>query len=618
MLSSLLHQPLGGAKAALKRTAFADVSNTAASRGLNVAKDDSNLYKKAPALDSLPLKPLLDTSKSNASIVDTLKQPAALLRPAQRPLSTAAAKVALASTATAPSQPIAQAAVPNKIEEDVKPAKTLSKKQTTIFRDTSTTAVVEPLLTDESISALLDTAAASSSTSDASSLPAAGLTPLIDPSLEAVASHQDDDLHALLDRHTVNAPVATDDLEVPALSAADLGLDLSVGLPLDVELVGLDVAGESLHQSFLPASLDTLLEIAEPVQELQALPEPELKQPSHQVNGEQEEYWDVEEEEEEYYDADGYTTARSIRSRADTTGGLTVLMEPRVTARVERELAAAKQYVDAMRTPEDIEDEAWDTSMVAEYGDEIFEYMRNLEQKMKPNPHYMENQTEIQWSMRAVLIDWLVQVHHRFTLLPETLFLAINYIDRFLSCKVVSLGKLQLVGATAIFVAAKYEEINCPSVQEIIFMVDGGYTMDEVLKAERFMLSMLQFELGWPGPMSFLRRISKADDYDLETRTLAKYFLEVTVMDERFVGCAPSFTAAGAHCLARLMLRKGDWVSDSSLLGPSLVLIACAESPTRPLFPLHILPAPTTRTDHLGMLRGPAQTPCSRLRQVLR
>jgi len=180
---------------------------------------------------------------------------------------------------------------------------------------------------------------------------------------------------------------------------------------------------------------------------------------------------------------------------------------------------------------------------------------------MLPNPHYMDNQAEIKWSMRTVLMDWVIQVHCRFNLLPETLFLTVNYIDRFLSCKIVSLGKLQLVGATAIFIAAKYEEINCPSVQEIVYMVDGGYTIDEILKAERFMLTMLQFELGWPGPMSFLRRISKADDYDLETRTLAKYFLEVTIMDEQFLGSPPSFTAAAAHCLARLMLRKGRWVS---------------------------------------------------------
>jgi G2/mitotic-specific cyclin 3/4 len=180
---------------------------------------------------------------------------------------------------------------------------------------------------------------------------------------------------------------------------------------------------------------------------------------------------------------------------------------------------------------------------------------------MQPNPHYMEFQTEIQWSMRTILMDWLVQVHLRFNLLPETLFLTANYVDRFLSSKVVSLNKLQLVGATALFVAAKYEEINCPSVSEIVYMVDNGYSTEEVLKAERFMLSMLQFELGWPGPMSFLRRISKADDYDLESRTVSKYLLEVTVMDEAFIGCPPSYLAAGAHCLSRQLLDKGEWVS---------------------------------------------------------
>ena len=272
-------------------------------------------------------------------------------------------------------------------------------------------------------------------------------------------------------------------------------------------------------------------------------------------------YQDVEPHIDSCYE-DEYSTRRSLKSRTDhTTGSTTVILAPKVNARAERELEVAKQFVvESQETAELEEDEAWDTSMVSEYGEEIFAYMRKIEEQMRPNPHYMDSQTEVQWSMRSVLMDWLVQVHHRFSLLPETLFLCVNYIDRFLSCKIVSLNKLQLVGATAIFVAAKYEEINCPSVQEIVYMVDGGYSIDEILKAERFMLSMLQFELGWPGPMSFLRRVSKADDYDLETRTLAKYFLELTIMDERFVGCIPSYTAAGAHCLARLMLRKGNWV----------------------------------------------------------
>ncbi|KAL2266269.1 hypothetical protein VTJ83DRAFT_5621 [Remersonia thermophila] len=273
----------------------------------------------------------------------------------------------------------------------------------------------------------------------------------------------------------------------------------------------------------------------------------------------EEELWD-EEEEQDLYEEQEYTTAHSIRSHGDnTTSSQTALFAPAVTADVRMELEMAKAYVEQHQSIEEVEEEAWDVSMVAEYGDEIFSYMRELEMRMCPNAYYMDDQTEIQWSMRSVLMDWLVQVHHRFCLLPETLFLTVNCIDRFLSVKVVSLGKLQLVGATALFVAAKYEEINCPSVQEIVYMVDSGYSADEILKAERFMLSMLHFEMGWPGPMSFLRRISKADDYDLDTRTMAKYFLEITIMDERFVSCPPSYLAAGAHCISRLFLGKGGW-----------------------------------------------------------
>ncbi|KAI0977313.1 hypothetical protein F4678DRAFT_9570 [Xylaria arbuscula] len=270
---------------------------------------------------------------------------------------------------------------------------------------------------------------------------------------------------------------------------------------------------------------------------------------------------DCEDEEEPYYDDKGYTTTHSYRSHGDntTSGVTTVMFPPKITKKGRAEIEAAKQIVESRRTDEEIQEDAWDISMVAEYGDEIFQYMKEQERNLLPNPHYMDDQGEIQWSMRSVLMDWVIQVHARFGLLPETLFLTVNYIDRFLSNKVVSLAKLQLVGATAIFIAAKYEEINCPSVQEIVYMVDSGYTAEEILKAERFMLSMLDFELGWPGPMSFLRRISKADDYDLETRTLAKYFLEVVIMDERFVASPPSYIAAGAHCLSRLVLHKGEW-----------------------------------------------------------
>ncbi|KAK4452465.1 cyclin-like protein [Podospora aff. communis PSN243] len=344
-------------------------------------------------------------------------------------------------------------------------------------------------------------------------------------------------------------------------------VEYEIDLPDDVTEAAYEDAVEQFPKDVSTSAHDALAEFAEASKQAPSVEFASEAQvalvpaPAPATNSEAEEYWD-EDDEQELYDEQGYTTAHSYRSHGDnTTQGVTTLVAPKVTAGIERELEMAKAIVLENLSEEEVEEEAWDVSMVAEYGDEIFTYMRQLESSMIPNPYYMDIQTEIQWSMRSVLMDWLVQVHHRFGLLPETLFLTVNYIDRFLSVKIVSLNKLQLVGATAIFVAAKYEEINCPSVQEIVYMVDSGYTVEEILKAERFMLSMLQFELGWPGPMSFLRRISKADDYDLETRTLAKYFLEVTIMDERFVGSPPSYLAAGAHCLSRLMLKKGDWTA---------------------------------------------------------
>lgn len=90
-------------------------------------------------------------------------------------------------------------------------------------------------------------------------------------------------------------------------------------------------------------------------------------------------------------------------------------------------------------------------------------------------------------------------------------------------------------------------------------MSDYVYSEDDIIKAEKFMIDVLDFDMGWPGPMSFLRRNSKADNYDADTRTLAKYLLESTIIDYRFVDALPSWLAAGAHYLARFLLNRGEW-----------------------------------------------------------
>jgi hypothetical protein len=209
-----------------------------------------------------------------------------------------------------------------------------------------------------------------------------------------------------------------------------------------------------------------------------------------------------------------------------------------------------------------------DPLMVSEYVNEIFDYLRELELHTMANKDYMDNQSELEWKMRGILVDWLLEVHTRFRLLPETLFLAVNIIDRFLSSKVVQLDRLQLVGVTAMFIASKYEEVLSPHVQNFRHVADDGFTEEEILSAERFVLTALDYDLSYPNPMNFLRRISKADSYDVQTRTLGKYLLEISCLDHRFLEYPPSQVSAAAMFLARMVLDRGEWVShvDSAML----------------------------------------------------
>jgi G2/mitotic-specific cyclin 1/2 len=200
-----------------------------------------------------------------------------------------------------------------------------------------------------------------------------------------------------------------------------------------------------------------------------------------------------------------------------------------------------------------------DPLMVSEYVVEIFKYMKLNELTTLPNPEYMASQKELAWSMRGILFDWLVQVHARFRLLPETLFLCVNIIDRFLSARVVSLAKLQLVGITCLFIASKVEEIVAPSVSHFLHCADSSYTESEILLAERYVLKTIDWNLSYPNPMHFLRRISKADDYDVKSRTMGKYLLEVGTLEWRLLATPPSLVAAAATWLGRLILGNDKW-----------------------------------------------------------
>jgi cyclin B len=196
-----------------------------------------------------------------------------------------------------------------------------------------------------------------------------------------------------------------------------------------------------------------------------------------------------------------------------------------------------------------------DPQAVADYVNDIYEYLMEKE-KEGVDPRYISNQIDVNEKMRAILVDWLVEVHRMFKLLPETLFLAVALIDRYLSLTQISREKLQLVGVTSMLIASKYEEIYAPECNDFVYISDGAYTKQQILKMEQTVLNTLNFNITHPSSLHFLRRYSKAAGSDYTLHTLCKYLIELMLIDVKLLKYAPSLIAAASVYLARAMTQR--------------------------------------------------------------
>ncbi|KAM9375043.1 G2/mitotic-specific cyclin-B2 [Phaethornis superciliosus] len=208
---------------------------------------------------------------------------------------------------------------------------------------------------------------------------------------------------------------------------------------------------------------------------------------------------------------------------------------------------------------EDIDAEDWENpQLCSDYVKDIYLYLRELELQQSVHPCYLDGKM-INGRMRAILVDWLVQVHSRFQLLQETLYMCVAIMDRFLQGHPVARKRLQLVGVTALLLASKYEEMYSPDVADIVYITDNAYTSAEVREMEITILKELKFDLGRPLPIHFLRRASKAGEADAKQHTLAKYLMELTLIDYDMVHHRPSEIAAAALCLSQKILGHSKW-----------------------------------------------------------
>nr|CAH7722227.1 unnamed protein product [Callosobruchus chinensis] len=133
----------------------------------------------------------------------------------------------------------------------------------------------------------------------------------------------------------------------------------------------------------------------------------------------------------------------------------------------------------------------------------------------------MKKQPDVTSDMRTILVDWLVEVTEEYRLRTESLYLAVNFIDRFLSYMSVVRAKLQLVGTAALFLASKYEEIYPPALREFVYITDDTYTKRQVIRMEQLILKVLGFDLSVPTSACFINAIASMNKMEDKTAYLA-------------------------------------------------------------------------------------------------
>ena len=175
-----------------------------------------------------------------------------------------------------------------------------------------------------------------------------------------------------------------------------------------------------------------------------------------------------------------------------------------------------------------------------EYLLEMYHNLLNEEKDLKNLFGYMENQADINEKMRAMLIDWIIDVHFKFKLKSDTLFLTVWLIDRYLSEKQMKRGRLQLLGVTSMLISCKYEEIYSPEVFDFVYITENSYEKKDIINLEFEILKMLEFNVTIPTSNNFYEIISSLLNFNTQEFYLGKYLLELFLLDYRSLKYKPS------------------------------------------------------------------------------
>jgi hypothetical protein len=187
-----------------------------------------------------------------------------------------------------------------------------------------------------------------------------------------------------------------------------------------------------------------------------------------------------------------------------------------------------------------------------EYLPDILNNLKQEETFFNTSQPLLSLQKEITDRMRATIVDWIIDIHNKFKLRNETLFLAVNILDNYLTVKCIKRTRLQLLGVASLFIACKYEEIFCPEIRDFVFIMDNTFDNKDITKMEVDILKVLKFNLTMPSTLRFFEILAIKFNLSEKDFNHGKYLLELYLLDSRYRNHLPSHIST---CVIYMLMR---------------------------------------------------------------
>ncbi|EGD80851.1 hypothetical protein PTSG_01437 [Salpingoeca rosetta] len=250
---------------------------------------------------------------------------------------------------------------------------------------------------------------------------------------------------------------------------------------------------------------------------------------------------------------------RSARPRPVTSASNTrrPQKQPRSSAPVPASREAPPQHQPSQDVPHS-------DVMSLNYVDAIYAKNLQREEKYLLNPRPSRG---INLAMRTVVIDWMIEIQVSFKLRDETLFCAVDILDRYLAARPdEQRHDYQCCGATSLWIASKFLEVLPPELADFEYVCAGLYPRQAFIDKELTMLTALRFYVMNVTPLDFISVYAIVLQLSLEGMALAEYLITLPLQEQRFYGLRPSVRGAAAVHIASKTCDGPGWSEDHSAL----------------------------------------------------